>query len=247
MDLDRLLDELHSHGIALARSAEHVPFDTAVPSCPGWTVERVLGHTAKVHRWAAHTVRTGTGDGFGYQRPEPDQLISHFLSGLDELIVALRQAPEDRPIRTLWACRSPRLFWARRQAHETAIHRVDVELAVGYGVVEFEPDFAADGIDELTMGMLPHRLNAADGPASVVIEPLDRNASWTVQIAAAGVNVRREAISGAELNVFGLSSDLYRWVWNRADDAEVSLRGNVLVSDWWRQKVVVGTGSHGTG
>lgn len=241
MDVDRFLDELHQHGIALARSAEYVPLDTAVPSCPGWTIGRLLGHLAKVHRWVSHTLRTGADTGFDFTRPGDDQLIPFYLAGLDELVVALRQTPDDRPLPTLWPCRSPRLFWARRQAHETAIHRIDLELAVGYGVTEFEPDFAADGIDELVMGMIPDRLGAGDGPASVVIEPLDRNVSWTVHVAPHGVDVRREAVSGAELNLFGLSSDLYRWVWNRADDAEVSLRGNVLVSDWWRQKVVVGT------
>ena len=59
MDFDRLLEELHTHGTSLARSADYAPFDTAVPSCPGWTIGRLLGHLAKVHRWSAHTVRTG--------------------------------------------------------------------------------------------------------------------------------------------------------------------------------------------
>jgi uncharacterized protein (TIGR03083 family) len=46
---------------------------------------------------------------------------------------------------------SPLAFWARRQAHETAIHRADAESAGGVRP-EYPPDFAADGIDELLMG-----------------------------------------------------------------------------------------------
>ncbi len=240
MDVDRFLEELHGHGVALARSADHTSMETPIPSCPGWTVGRLLGHLAKVQRWSAHAVRTGSPEGFEFQRPEPDRLISYFLSGLDELVAAIGEAPEDRPIWTLWPVRSPRLYWARRQAHEVAIHRVDIELAVGYGVSEFEPDFAADGIDELLMGLLPL---GATAPAarSVVVEPLDRNVSWTVQVGPAGVEARREASPQADLSLFGLSSELYRWVWNRAGDDEVSLRGDVLVADWWRQIATVGT------
>ena len=239
MDVDRFLDELHNHGVSLARSAEYTSMDTPVPTCPAWTVSRLLGHLTKVHRWSSHVVRTGSPDGFEFQRPAPDQLITYFLSGLDDLVMAIREAPEDRPIWTLWPVRSPRLYWARRQAHEVAIHRVDIELAVGYGVSEFEPDFAADGIDELLMGLLPIGTTAAESH-SLVVEPLDRNVSWTVQVGAAGLETRREASPQADLSLFGLSSDLYRWVWNRATDDEVSLRGDVLVADWWRRTALVG-------
>ena len=239
MDFDRLLDELHAHGTALARSSEYAPLDTPVPTCPGWTTARLLGHLAKVHRWSSWTIQHGVSDGFQWQRPDDDRLISFFLAGLDELVVTLRETPVDRPIWTLWPVRSPRLYWARRQAHEAAIHRVDMELAIGYGVTDFEPDFAADGIDELLMSMVPLGTTAEHGPAALVVEPLDMNVSWTVRVSEAGVDARREAISTADLTIFGSSSDLYRWVWNRADDAEVSLRGDVTKADWWRATVAV--------
>jgi len=240
MDVDRFLDELHDHGTALARSVEYGPLDTLVPSCPGWSTGQLLGHLAKIHRWASWIARTGSPDGFDYHRPAEDQLITFFLSGLDELLVTLREAADDQPMFTLWACRSPRLFWARRQAHETAIHRIDAEHAAGYGVAEFAPEFAADGVDELVMGMVPDRLRAGGEPVSVVLEPLDVNVSWTIRVSPAGVDVRREAASNADLTVFGLATDLYRWVWNRATDDEVSLRGNLSAADWWHAAVRVG-------
>lgn len=241
MDFDRLLEQLHTHGLALARSADYAPFDTAVPSCPGWNVGRLLGHLAKVQRWSTYIVRSGSPEGFSYERPPDDQLISYFLAGLDELLVALRETPADRPIWTMWPVRSPRLYWARRQAHEAAIHRVDMELAVGYGVSDFEPDFAADGIDELIMGLLPLGTKAEHGPGTIVIEPLDMNVSWTVRVNEDGLIGHREATAAADLSIFGLSSDLYRWVWNRADDSEVSARGDLTRTDWWRATANIGT------
>jgi uncharacterized protein (TIGR03083 family) len=46
----------------------------------------------------------------------------------------------------------PASFWARRMAHETAVHRADAEIAVGR-TPDLAPELAADAIDE-RLGML---------------------------------------------------------------------------------------------
>jgi len=242
LDVERFLCELRLNGEQLARAAEYAGLDAPVPSCPGWTVAAAVGHTAKVHQWATWLVRGGAPDRFSYRRPQPAELLSAFRNGVAELAAALDRVSDGQPMHTLWPTRSPRLFWARRQAHETAIHRVDLQLAAGYGVSDCEPDFAADGIDELVMGMIPDRLAAttADRPVRVVLEPLDANLSWTIRIAPDGVQVAREVSEGADLCVFGLSAELYRWAWNRAGDDEVTLRGELPVADWWREVVRIG-------
>ena len=54
---------------------------------------------------------------------------------------------------------APREFWARRQAHETTIHRADA-VAAGLGrrprsaELDLDPAFAVDGLDELLTGFL---------------------------------------------------------------------------------------------
>ncbi len=242
MDVDRFLRELQLNGELLARAAEYAGPDAPVPSCPGWTVSRAVGHVAKVHQWAAWLVRGGAPDRFNYRRPEPAELLAAYRTGLAELAELLAGASDSQPMYTMWQAPSPRLFWARRQAHETAIHRVDLQLAAGYGVSDLEPDFAADGIDELVMGMIPDRLAAAtaDRAVRVLLEPLDANVSWTVLIAPDGVHVNRQVSDGADLSVFGLSAELYRWAWNRAGDDEVSLRGELPVADRWREIVRIG-------
>ncbi|MFD1051863.1 maleylpyruvate isomerase N-terminal domain-containing protein, partial [Kibdelosporangium lantanae] len=50
-------------------------------------------------------------------------------------------------------------WWGRRQAHETAIHRLDAEHAAHETVptLIFDPEFASDGIDEVVAMMSPFR------------------------------------------------------------------------------------------
>ena len=49
-----------------------------------------------------------------------------------------------------------------------------------------------------------------------------------------------EARDRSDLTVFGTASELYRWAWNRAGEDEVSLRGDLTVSDAWHHAVRVG-------
>jgi uncharacterized protein (TIGR03083 family) len=241
VNTEQLLAELAVQAGLLVTAAGYAPLDTPVPSCPDWTIGAAVGHLAKVHRWAGWILRHGSPEGFSYARPAGPDLVAAYRESVADLLAAFAGVPEGRPLHTLWPAKSGRLFWARRQAHEAAIHRVDIELAVGYGVAEFDSGFAVDGVDELLTGMLARRRMPAGQALTVVVEPLDANASWTVEVAEDGaVAVRREATSAAELAVFGLSTDLYRWVWNRAGDDEVSLRGDARLADWWRSSIRVG-------
>lgn len=243
MDTDRLLGELRLQGELLADTAGRTDPATVVPSCPGWTVGRTQSHLCRVHRMASWVLGGGTLEEFDYPRPEQAKLDGEYRAGLAELLDVLGSARDTLQAYTFWPAKSARLFWARRQAHETAVHRVDVQLAAGYGVNDFDPDFAADGIDELLIGMAAGAFSRTglDGPRSIAITPLDANISWTVRVTPAQVGVVREAVGNADLSVFGLSSDLYRWVWNRAGDDEVSLRGDVTLADLWRSNFTIST------
>lgn len=243
MQTDALIGELQLQGELLSTAARQVDLQAPVPSCPGWTVAAAVGHTAKVHRWATSILRGGDPDNFSYERPDLAMLLAEFDSGLAELVTALRRAPENLAVHTLWPSRSARQFWARRQAHETAIHRIDVELATGYGVSDCETEFAADGIDELVMHLAvdQFRGNAGEHSGTMVITPLDANISWTARLGPSGLLVQRDSVAAADLSVFGLAADLYRWVWNRGDESEVSLRGDFALADQWHEAVTIGS------
>jgi hypothetical protein len=99
-------------------------------------------------------------------------------------------------------------MWARRQAHEAAVHRVDAQRAAGAarpgGV---DAGFAADGLDELLLGLfgrrraVEHGSGVDDGvcrrdgggaarPGAIVLESVDRPERWTVPASGDGVDAR---------------------------------------------------------
>lgn len=242
MDLDRYLDELRREGAKFRSCLSRLELDAPVPSCPGWTVGQAARHTTKVHHWSAFIVRGGDPATFSFDKPVDGDLDTSLAAGLDDLIAALRSAPASLQVWTFVPAPSARLFWARRQAHETAIHRVDLQLAAGFGVEDFEADFAADGLDEALTTLAPPRFSCDgfSGVRTVAITPLDANVSWTLSLTSAGVHCRPGAVDRADLSVFGLSSDLYRWAWNRVGDHEVSLRGNLELADLWHANFRVG-------
>ena len=241
MDTEELLAALRYQGELLRRSAG-TDLTIGIPSCPGWTMAQLLRHTTKVHRWATWIVGGNERTAFDYPRPDDAVVAAEYVSGLADLIDTLAQAPESLAVWTIAPVDNPRRFWARRMAHETAMHRVDAQLGVNFGVEDFEPEFAADGLDELLAGMTspgPAR-PGSDRVRTVSITPLDANAAWTVEFGASSVHGRRGTIDGADLSVFGMASDLYRWAWNRAGDDEVSLSGDVTLADRWRSDFTIG-------
>jgi uncharacterized protein (TIGR03083 family) len=234
------LDELARQGRQFQSSARQAGLPAAVPSCPGWNVARLLGHATRVHRWASWILDGGDRDEFEFRPPEDSGLFEVYEAGLHEVLGRLRAAPDTLAVWTITPAPSARLFWARRIAHETSIHRVDADLAAGYGVTGFEPEFAADGVDELLTGSAARfDRSGLTGDRTISLTPLDFNASWTLSIGPGLLSCRPVAVDNADLAVFGLASDLYRWVWNRAGDDDVSLRGDLSLADRWRQDFTV--------
>jgi len=240
LEFEHYLDELERQGRLLRDSARQPSPHTPVPSCPGWDVARLLGHTTKVYHWASSILRGGQPDAFEFSAPGEAELFEVYDAGLAEVLSRLRSVSDSAAIWTMTPARSARLFWARRLAHETAIHRVDAELAAGFGVGGFEPEFAVDGIDELLTGSAA-RFDRGGLPANrtISLTPLDSNASWTLSVGPELLSCQPAAVDDADLSVFGLASDLYRWVWNRAGDDDVALRGDLALADRWRQDFTV--------
>ncbi len=155
----------------MASAAVGADADAAVPTCPEWTVRDLLRHTGAVHRWATGYVagrrcepsRGGLEEAAGTW-PDDDGLTAWFEHGCADLVAALAAAPDDLECWTFLPAPSPRAMWARRQAHETAIHRVDTQLATGTAVTPCDPGFAADGIDELLTLFVPRRRAHAAAP-----------------------------------------------------------------------------------
>ncbi|WP_238438816.1 maleylpyruvate isomerase N-terminal domain-containing protein, partial [Frankia nepalensis] len=216
----------------------------------------LLIHTGCVHRWAATYVRTGNEvprpiDGDGALVVPDGQLLGWFRDGHAALVDALESAAPDL---SCWAflpgASSPLAFWARRQAHETAVHRVDAELALAASgralAAEAEPvgapgvsaRFGADGIDELLTGFhaRPHGRLVSPEPVTLAARCADVDAGWTIRIGPDAREVSRAADDAADCSIRGTASDLYLFLWNRRGPGGLDIDGDRRVLGLWRDR-----------
>jgi uncharacterized protein (TIGR03083 family) len=241
------IDALEEHGRVLAAAADKAGPDAAVPGCPGWVVADLLRHLGMVHRWAATHVAEGMAAVAGGRHPAlvtapADGLLEWYVAGHAALVAALRAAPPGLECWTFLPAPSPLAFWARRQAHETAIHRADAEAAAGT-VPEFPPGFADDGLDELVGGFAATRGTrlVADPVRTLLIAPGDTAGRWHLTIGPEGRQVRTGGPdAAADCTVRGRATDLYLLLWNRAPARPAGITGNAAVLALWheRQRVV---------
>ncbi len=145
------------------------------------------------------------------------------------------------------AAPSPLAFWSRRQAHETAIHRVDAELTAGRTVAQLSscsPAFAADGVDELLINFVPRRstgLHSAS-PATLAVQCTDDDGAWVLSIGPDGVTTSvgtDEDHAVAHCTVQGAACDLYFALWNRGGDERLQIGGDRAVLDLFGDAVQV--------
>jgi uncharacterized protein (TIGR03083 family) len=242
------------HGDSLAAAAEQAGLDTPVPPCTPWLVKDLLRHTGYVHRWAARHLTERPAemiDGPGEDEilgggAADGELIAWFRAGHAALVQALSGADPGLQTATFMAAPSPLAFWARRQAHETAIHRVDAESATGK-TLQFPADFAADGVDELIMGFGRRRKYQPQADRIGILHVLaaDTGDVWYADAENGRIQPRRgraddDAASPA-CTVSGPASGLYLFMWNRADaaKADVTITGDPTLLALWQASVRV--------
>jgi uncharacterized protein (TIGR03083 family) len=250
MDVDQYLTALEADGELLGRAAERAGLDAVVPNCPPWQIRQLLQHIGYVHRWAAaHVVQASPGPIGGLTEdevlargPSDDKLIAWFRQGHADLLKALRSADAGLSCWTFLDAPSPLAFWARRQAHETAIHRADAEAASG-PISAFGPAFAADGIDELLVGFAPRERPAIQitVPYALDVQCLDTGDEWSVDLDPAGITTHR-GTGPADSLLAGAASDLYLTLWNRLppDTARLSISGRPDALERWHATMRVG-------
>ena len=128
LSYDEYVAAIRAEGDALATAAARAGVDAPVPSCPEWTVVDLLGHIGRIHRSVAHLVDTRATawdqDWRGGDPPAPAERVEWFAAGVPLVADALAAAGPGVELYSLTSDQSSG-FWARRQAHETAMHRVD--------------------------------------------------------------------------------------------------------------------------
>jgi uncharacterized protein (TIGR03083 family) len=179
LSADRYYAEIEAATAGLAETLAEHDQSLPIPACPDWTLRQLVTHVGRAHRWAAEITRTRS-DVFIPFREVPDgklpddraEQMAWLRSGAVRIVDAVREADSD----LVWsfAGPAPAVFWIRRMAHETLVHRADAQLAAG---AEPEPaidaEVAADAIDEwltlLTRGILGDDRQTTALPAGVAL------------------------------------------------------------------------------
>jgi hypothetical protein len=235
VDTSRLLDCLDVEAVQL-RTAAARNLTAPVPTCPEWTVEDLVRHVANLYlNVVVRRLRMPE------DVPKQDLAEEEPLMALDRCYAAMvgefsARDPRDHvgrePHETVH-------YWIRRMAHETAIHRVDAELAFTDAIAPMPPDLAIDGVDEMLTGFLGEvtRLFPEEFAADlsdwanrwVLVSAGDT--AWRITVRPDGADVtrvdaRREIDDGAAARIHGEPAAVMCWLYNRGGTAQVATDGD---------------------
>ncbi|OIK29097.1 maleylpyruvate isomerase family mycothiol-dependent enzyme [Streptomyces malaysiense] len=182
-----------------------------VPTCPEWSLERLVRHMGGALRWSGTLVRERAREmlprdrvplGGGPEEQGDPAALDAWLAQSGELVVgALREAGPETAVWS-WTGMATSGFWARRMAHEITVHRADAALTVG-APYDVAPDIAADALDEWLelvewvqrTGVREWAADLYGSPRSIHLHATDAepalNAEWLVEMDEKGVSWRR--------------------------------------------------------
>lgn len=220
MNDDALLAVLGATTRAFAARLSGATGHEPVPTCPGWRVLDLVSHLGSVHRWAAATVLCGRLVPDVDSRPDGDDLPEWYAGTATALLTALAVVDADEPCENFSGVDPRAGFWRRRQQHETAIHLLDLECALGLEPAPVDPGLAADGVDEVLRVFGPRlaaRGRPADLRAPVRLEALDVGRAWLLTPSPPGQapQVEEPVASGTSEAVRGTATDVWHALWKR--------------------------------
>lgn len=255
---ERMLDAIEAQ-VGLVRFVLAGPGDDSWPavdlavdvvSCPGWTVRDLVVHLGTANWWGGANVRARDPE----QRARGMRAVmdsappasagatalADWYAGLaDEMIRTFTDAAPDAPA---WTFAGPGRadYWLRRQLHETAVHRWDLEHALG-GLTATTPlpeDVAVDTVDEFCEAMRPI-MSAALPPLPVtirlraILQAPERLSTGAEPVGSrapgAGLEWTLPGGDGAgEVDVAGPPETLALLLWGRvrADEPDLEISGD---------------------
>jgi len=245
MEISEHIAALRREGNLMAEAAARSDLDSPVRATPGWQMRDLVRHMGGIHRWAAAHVAERLAEPIPTLEevvgtwPDDASLLDWFRDGHAFLVRVLEAAEPDLACWTFLKAPSPLAFWARRQAHETGMHRADAESAGGT-ITPFAPAFAVDGIDELLycFASRPGRRLRADPPRRLHVHATDAQGEWLVQVRPDGIEASGEH-AAADCTVSGSASDLYLLLWNRRTEDGLEVHGDKTLLDRWRDSVQI--------
>ena len=241
MDYMTYVEHVGQDGQRLAAAASG-SLSIEVPSCPGWTVRDLVSHVAEVYEHKIACTALGRApDPWPPEWPAGRDPIEWLSDAHERLLGMFEGSSPTSPSATWWPPDQTVGFWARRMAHETAVHRIDAESAIGMPT-PVNAELAVDGVDEILVIML-----AGDWSD----EPSDVATGQRVAISTGGrtwrVTLERESVSitedgGAEdATLGGDPADVLLWLWGRSPDQRVKRSGDEEALRLLRSRLVLAT------
>ncbi|MEU8822192.1 maleylpyruvate isomerase family mycothiol-dependent enzyme [Streptomyces sp. NPDC048636] len=244
LSLDRYAAEIVAQTEHLRQCARDADLNAPVPSCPEWTLGQLLRHVNGAHRWAEEAVRSRSTE------PVSDELVNdvprladekngealdaRLADGAARLADTLRAAGPDLPVWTPGPGGTS-MFWARRMAHETALHRADAALTVG-AEYTLDEELADDALDEwMDFGTLPEAYESEPpllGPGRTLqFHATDTGAHRLVDLTGTAP-VWRRTEEAAAVTVHGPLTELLLLVYRRPAPRTEVLGDTALLEQW---------------
>lgn len=220
---------LRADAARLTEAAITAGLDAKVPSCPEWTVRDLVVHTGEVYRDKVACMRLRRRPEEGDVEREPaagEDPVAWFRAGLDELLAELEARDPGDPSYSWYPPDQTVGFWPRRMAQETAVHRVDAELAAG-DVTPIDRELAIDGVDEILAVFLGgpwYEEWPQEGASGQIFAVRTGSRIWRVTLEERAVPVTTDD-GDAVATVSGEPQDVLLWLWGRP--AEVTVDGDV--------------------
>jgi uncharacterized protein (TIGR03083 family) len=235
---DHYVAWVRREGAALAAAARAAGLDATVPQCPPWTVADLLSHQGRIHHWVAGIVATRAQAAPAHwsndSAPSGDALYAWFDEGVDAVASALAGCDADTDV-WFWSGEHRAFPWARRMAHETAVHRWDAQSAAGASE-PIDATLAVDGVQEF-FDVLPLRKGAEHvkgNGETIHLHCTDTDGEWLVRLVPDGFEVTQEHAKG-DVAARGTASDIALFLWGRAGLDVFEIFGDAAVLARWRE------------
>ena len=181
-----------------------------------------------------------------YQYPAADDgLPQWFKAGAEGVAATLAATDPNTPV-WAWGVDQHAGFWGRRLAHETAMHRADLELATGV-----EPRFpleqAVDGIDEFLENLArassfaPRVAELRGRDATLHLHATDGDGEWLISVAGDGFRWEHGHAKG-DVAVRAAAADLLLLLYGRRKPAggePFQVFGDEAVLRWWLERAAI--------
>jgi uncharacterized protein (TIGR03083 family) len=233
LELDDYVRAVREDGEAFVTATSR-SLETAVPTCPGWSVGDLVWHLGEVHRFWNQIAGRGLLDPDDVplvERPSDPELVGWFAMGLADLVRTLENADPEAPVWS-WVSQEPvPTAWIyRRMAQETATHRWDAQNAHGAGR-PIAPALAVDGIEEFLYGFVGFDgSRLMDGAETVALRTTDTDDAWVVQVGDGHLVIRppgrADVLGDIEAEAVGPASDLLLVLWRRLRQDAVQVSGD---------------------